>query len=65
MQLFTKFLMRINYYNLTDQEQLKNEVIEVIEELMDVMGVSLHHDAITGTSVDYVSTDLFFRLYNV
>ena len=51
---FNKFLL----------EDINNNVISNLNYLREVVGLNQHHDAITGTSMQYVSTNFIKRVRN-
>ena len=64
MQLFSQMYIKANKLNETELE-FHAEILEMKDKMLDGIGVSLHHDAITGTSKQLVVADYYERLRKV
>ena len=57
-------LSKYHSYNRLLGNNIDNNIISNLNNLREVVGLTQHHDAITGTCMQYVSTDYINRLKN-
>ena len=57
-------LSKYHSYNRFLNNNIDNDIISNLNSLREVVGLSQHHDAITGTCMQYVATDYINRMKN-